>query len=402
MQSILCNKNIVLGITGGIAAYKIPELARLLVKAGAKVKVVMTNNAQKFITPLTMSAVSSGPVYHDLFAPEVAMEHINLARWADLVLIAPASANCLAGLAMGMAHDLLSSTCLATTAPILVAPAMNQAMWHNLAVQHNLNTLTQRGIIVVGPGSGDQACGDYGLGRMLEPHEIILQLSKVFTPAVLAGINVLITAGPTRELVDPVRFISNHSSGKMGYALAHAASDAGANVSLISGPVSGLYPPSSAKVVFVTSAQEMHNAVFSAVAQCDIFLSVAAVSDYYCPNPAVSKIHKNTNEFILNLLPTVDIISLVANQQRKPFVIGFAAETDNLIGNATKKLMNKGMDVIIANQVGENLGFNSDSNEVTVIWKEKGKLELMHFPAMLKTNLARELIGLLASLNKRI
>lgn len=396
------NNKIVLGITGGIAAYKSAELARLLVKAGAQVKIVMTSNAQKFITALTMQAITGHEVYANLFVSAAAMEHINLARWADIVLVAPASANFMAQLALGSAADLLSSLCLATTAPLVIVPAMNQVMWHHAATQANRQVLQQRAVHILGPELGSQACGDHGLGRMMAPETIIEHLPLLVRQphqlGPLAGVRIVITAGPTRENLDPVRFLSNHSSGKMGYALAHAAVAAGAKVTLISGPVLSVAAPAAAALISVTTAQEMCDAVLARVNECDIFIGVAAVADYYCPEPAQQKIAKQQSGCQLTLLATPDIIKLVSACRPRPFIVGFAAETHDLLSNAMAKLKNKGMDVIIANQVGADQGINSDDNEVTVLWQKAAIMQSLSLARQPKITLAQQLIQLLASL----
>jgi len=391
----LNHKQIIVGITGGIAAYKSPDLVRRLRDAGATVRVVMTENAKRFITPLTLQAVSGFPVHEDLFDvhAEAAMGHIELARWADMILVAPASADFIARLQHGMADDLLTTLCLATQAPILLAPAMNQVMWKNTATQQNLQALLKKGVQVLGTAEGSQACGDVGPGRMLEPLDIVAKASAVFATGLLANKRVLITAGPTREAIDPVRYITNPSSGKMGYAIAEAAREAGALVTLISGPVT-LTKPAHIDCVNVQSAQEMFAAVAARSQNCDIFFAVAAVSDYRCKEIAKQKIHKNAAEISLSLELNPDIVSYVAAQKNRPYVVGFAAETEKVLESARAKLAKKKLDMIVANKVSEiDIGFASDENQVTVLWgKQQHK-----FPRMSKQKLARKLIELVAT-----
>lgn len=394
MLHFLANKRVLLGITGSIAAYKSADLVRRLREVGAEVRVAMTENAKQFITPLTMQAVSGYPVHDQLFdlQAEAAMGHIELARWADLVLIAPASADCLARLAHGFADDLLTTLCLATKSPIAVAPAMNQGMWRHLLTQDNLNALKQKGVHMIGPGEGSQACGDTGPGRMLEPQEILQEVANIFASGQLFGLKVLITAGPTHEAIDPVRYISNASSGKMGYALAQAAREAGAEVTLISGPVSIKNPPYVTCLPVIT-AEEMYAAVMQHVLACDIFLGVAAVADYRPEKQASSKIAKNEKMMQLNLTRNPDIISAVAELTPRPFVVGFAAQTEDVLTKARVKRKQKKMDMIIANQVGLGLGFNSDDNAVTVI----SEMHEVTLPRTSKSALARQLITLIAT-----
>lgn len=394
-KSSLLHKQIVLGVTGGIAAYKSADLVRRLREEGAVVQVVMTTNAQQFITPLTLQAVSGNPVRSNLFdtTAEAAMGHIELARWADLILIAPASADFMAKLASGRADDLLSTLCLATQASILLAPAMNQVMWQNTITQKNAQALLERNIKFIGPEDGSQACGEFGSGRMAEPTKIAECARKLFEAYTMAGLRVLITAGTTHEAIDPVRFISNASSGKMGYALAQAALVAGAEVTIVSGPVTISYRPEKASIIYVKSAQDMYEAVMRNIGECDIFFSVAAVADYRCKKPALQKIHKERHSLTLELERTPDIIAEVAGRCNKPFIVGFAAETENLLENAKHKKIRKGMDMVVANQVGnKNIGFDSDENEVIVLWQEYSK-EFQRAP---KTKLAQDLIDLVA------
>ncbi len=389
----LDQKRILLGITGGIAAYKSAELVRRLREQAAEVQVVMTSAACEFITPLTFQALSGRTVRCDTFdrSGEAAMSHIELARWADAVLVAPCSANTLAKAANGIADDLLSTLILATDAPLLLAPAMNQQMWAHPATQQNLQTLKDRDVQILGPASGEQACGDHGAGRMLEPNELVDQLIKSFKHQSLAGQQVLITAGPTREAIDPVRFLSNRSSGKMGYALARAAQEAGAAVTLVSGPVS-LEAPAGVQQIKVESANDMHSAVFQHLDKADIFIACAAVADYGITEPAKQKIKKGADTLQITLQKNPDILSEVASHASSTFTLGFAAETDDLLQNARKKLLGKKLDLIAANQVGDDQGFEQDDNALTVLWQD-GEIEL---PTSSKQKLARELIKIVS------
>ncbi|MEE9452475.1 MAG: bifunctional phosphopantothenoylcysteine decarboxylase/phosphopantothenate--cysteine ligase CoaBC [Gammaproteobacteria bacterium] len=393
MQTLL-NKNIIIGVTGGIAAYKSAELIRHLQEASATVRVVMTRAAEAFITPLTLQALSGNPVHRDLFDPaaEAAMGHIQLARWADIILIAPASADFIAKLAHGHGDNLLSTLCLATRAQLCIAPAMNQQMWHHVATQQNLQILAERDVQQFGPDVGEQACGDVGPGRMLAPQDMADGLAALFVVGGLAGKTVVITAGPTQEAIDPVRFISNHSSGKMGYALAEAAVAAGAKVKLISGPTQ-LSCPEHVECTSVISAQQMYSAAIDQVqAACDIFIAAAAVTDFRCDTIAGQKIKKSQVEQVLNLTQNPDIVATVANLKSRPVTIGFAAETENIIDNAKQKLISKNLDMIIANQVdAEGMGFAADENEVTVISAN----EAHHLPLARKQLLAREIMKLI-------
>lgn len=390
----LANKRILLGITGGIAAYKAAELVRQLRQAGADVRVVMTEAACEFITPLTLQALSGNDVHTDLLDPraESAMGHIELARWADLILIAPASADFMARFAHGHGNDLLSTLCLATGAPIALAPAMNQQMWQDPATQKNLLILQEKGVHVFGPGAGDQACGETGPGRMLEPDELARHAAEVFDYKLLTGKHVVITAGPSRESIDPVRYITNKSSGKMGFALAEAAAEAGARVTLIAGPVN-LPTPSRVDRVDVVRAGEMYEAALEAVDEgCDIFIATAAVADYRPAVTADHKIKKSTEEIHLTLVKNPDIVAAVADHEKHPFTVGFAAETRDVIESARAKLENKGLDMIATNDVsGQNVGFNSDNNAVTVIWPGGHKV----LPLASKRQIAKQLIELI-------
>lgn len=387
----LLNKQIVLGVTGSIAAYKSADLVRRLREAGAVVRVVMTENAKRFITPLTMQAVSGFPVHEDLFDlhAEAAMGHIELARWADVILIAPASAGFIARLSSGQADDLLTTLCLATKATIMLAPAMNQGMWKHVLTQANLQHLQQQKIQILGTGEGDQACGDVGPGRMLEPADIRDKVSQLFATGALAGCRVTVTAGPTHEAIDPVRYLTNGSSGKMGYALAEAATEAGAEVTLISGPVH-LPVPSRVNCVSVVTAQEMHDAVMKKMPECDILLAVAAVSDYRCQTIAKQKLHKTDAAMQLALERNPDIVASVAALPRKPFIVGFAAETEEVVEQARAKRARKKMDMIVANSV--SVGMGGDENAVTLI-SAKDEVTL---PTMTKSKLARQLIEMIA------
>ena len=387
---------ILLGVTGGVAAYKSPELARRLIERGAQVQVVMTRGARTFVSPLTFQAVSSRRVRDDIWdtEAEAAMGHIELARWADLVLIAPATAHCLGNLANGLATDLLSTICLATTAPLMIAPAMNHVMWSHPAVQANKELLEQRGARFLGPATGSQACGEEGPGRMLEPEEIVAAVFE--EPARLAsqslkGLTVVITAGPTREPIDPVRYVTNRSSGKMGYALAHAAQRAGARVILISGPVA-LTPPPGVERVAVETAEEMYASVHERIAQADLFIGCAAISDYRPRSPAAQKIKRKAEEMSLALVRSPDTLASVAALTEGPFTVGFAAETEEVLEHAREKLNNKGVDMMAANRVGPDCGFDQETNALTVLW-DGGEAQLDQAP---KAMLAQRLIALIA------
>ena len=391
-QTPLDGKKIVLGVTGSIAAYKAADLIRLLIKAGAEVKVVMTQAASEFITPLTMQTLSGSPVAMTLLDAdeESTMGHIQLARWADWVLIAPASANTLAGLAHGRTEDLLTALCLATTAPIAVAPAMNNKMWSNGATQTNLATIADRGILVLGPATGEQACGEQGEGRLLEPELLITELSHLILPTKLSGKRVVVTAGPTHEPIDPVRFIGNRSSGKMGFAIATAAAQAGAEVILITGPVALATPPEVQRVD-VETAQQMFEAI-EKIEQIDIFIGCAAVADYRPEQYSESKLKKAVEtQRAIQVTENKDIIAAVAQRQVKPFIVGFAAETDDIINYAKDKMERKQLDMIAANLVGKGLGFGVDTNTLYVFWQQGEAL----LPLALKSHLARDLMRLI-------
>lgn len=387
------NKRILLGISGGIAAYKSAELVRLLRKQGADVRVVMTQAATGFISPLTFQALSGNPVHTALLDvdAENAMGHINLARWADILLIAPATADLLAKLSHGLASDLLSTLYLAATCPVYVAPAMNQAMWNKPVTQENVRRLKAQGVRFIGPEAGDQACGENGFGRMSEPGHICRHLSGTPTPLTLQGLKVLISAGPTREPIDPVRYITNRSSGKMGYALAAAAANAGAEVTLISGPVN-LALPDNVKAIQVETAMQMYEAVLPAAVNHDIYIGAAAVADY-SPIPMPEKIKKQDGQSQLLLHKTQDILAAVAALGQRPFTVGFAAETENLEQYALTKLKQKNLDMIAANWVGRDAGgFDSDQNALQVFWPTGHKTLAMAD----KTLLAEQLLSLIA------
>ncbi len=385
---------ILLGVTGGIAAYKSPELVRRLRERGAQIQIVMTAAAREFITPLTLQAVSGRAVRTDLWdsAAEAAMGHIELARWAELVLIAPASAGFLARLATGQADDLLTTLCLATEAPLAVAPAMNRVMWAHPATQANVATLVARGVTVIGPAEGEQACGEIGAGRMDEPLEIISRMMALLRPdGALVGRRVLITAGPTRECIDPVRFVSNRSSGKMGFAVAHAAREAGAEVVLVSGPVALPTPPGVRRVE-VESAADMLAAVLEEVDRTDIFISTAAVADYRPTRTYDQKIKKSPDHMDLSMERTADIVGTVAARAQRPFVVGFAAETESVEQNARSKLLKKNLDMIAANEVGADKAFDCEDNHLVVLWRS-GRRELGRAS---KSALAQRLVALIA------
>jgi phosphopantothenoylcysteine decarboxylase/phosphopantothenate--cysteine ligase len=382
-------KRILLGVTGGIAAYKSAELVRRLVEHDVQVQVVMTAAAREFVTPTTFQALSGRPVRTDLWdaAAEAAMGHIELARWADLVLVAPASADFLARLAHGLADDLLSTLCLATAAPIALAPAMNHLMWSNAATRANVDLLRARGVHLIGPGVGDQACGEYGPGRLVEPAEIVSQVAQLLPAAgPLLGRRVMLTAGPTRECIDPVRFVSNRSSGKMGFAMAQAMRAAGAEVVLVSGPVSLPTPP-GVRRVDVESAEQMYTAVQRELPGTAIFIGTAAVADYRPVACAPQKIKKNSESLALELTRTTDILSQVSASAPRPFMVGFAAETNAVEHYALAKLLAKNLDLIAANEVGHTKAFDCDDNSLLVLWRG-GRLEL---PVASKQELARAL-----------
>jgi len=390
----LMNKRVLLGVTGSIAAYKCAELVRRLVEAGADVQVVMTRSAQEFITPLTLQTLSGRPVRSELMDAEAesTLGHIALARWADIILVAPASADFLARLVQGKADDLLAALCLASAAPVAVAPAMNRQMWVSEATRENVKILLRREVMVWGPADGNQACGEQGPGRMLEPEQLLGRLGEQFDSGELAGLRVLVTAGPTREDIDPVRYITNRSSGKMGFAVAAAAAEAGARVTLVSGPVA-LPTPERVTRIDIESAEQMLQQVKTQLRGelngCDIFIAAAAVADYRPVQVATDKLKKQSESLTLSLQRTTDILSAVAGMTPAPFCVGFAAETRNLLVNAHDKLIDKQLDMVAANQVGgDSGGFDSDDNSLTLLWPG-GELDL---PLAPKARLARQLI----------
>ncbi|OUS13995.1 bifunctional 4'-phosphopantothenoylcysteine decarboxylase/phosphopantothenoylcysteine synthetase [Gammaproteobacteria bacterium 53_120_T64] len=394
----LSNKRILLGVTGGIAAYKSAELIRCLQGAGAEVRVVMTPAATEFITPLTLQALSGNPVSLELLdtAAEAAMGHIELARWADLILIAPASADFIARLCHGEGGDLLSTVCLASHCTIALAPAMNKHMWESPATQSNVQQLRAQDLAIFGPAMGYQACGDIGEGRMEDPATLATMAGDLFNCGLLNGKKVVITAGPTREALDPVRYISNHSSGKMGYALATAAMEAGATTVLISGPVQ-LAPPERVTTIAIESAEQMLEAALQEVEDADIFIAAAAVADYRPASVAVQKIKKNNDEMLIQLVKNPDIVATVAGLAKRPLTVGFAAETENLEYYATQKLRKKNLDLVIANDVSDtSIGFNSDDNRVLLV--QAGANTAL--PTMNKNLLAHKLIEHIAGLLK--
>jgi phosphopantothenoylcysteine decarboxylase/phosphopantothenate--cysteine ligase len=394
-MSSLSQKRIILGITGGIAAYKSAEIARRLQDHGAEVRVIMTDSAQEFIRPLTLQALTGKPVHTDLLDPkaEAAMGHIELARWADAILVAPATANFMAALSQGTAHDLLTTVCLASSGKIIVAPAMNQAMWSQPASQQNIECLKRRGINILEPDNGVQACGDIGPGRLQQPDVIVEHMASIFDSGILSGKKVVITAGPTREAIDPVRYISNHSSGKMGYALASAMTDAGASVTLISGPVS-LQCPDRCELISVVSADDMLAAASLAVKKADIFISSAAVADYRVTEVASQKIKKKSDKMSLNLSKTPDIVAILSENNPTLFVVGFAAETEQVEAHAREKLDRKQLNAIIANDVSRmDIGFNSDDNEA--LWIDADNSQTLSKKS--KAQLAREIAVLIAN-----
>ena len=395
-MSSLTNKKILLGITGGIAAYKSAEIARGLKKVGAEVRVIMTESSKEFITPLTMQALSGNPVSTDLLdtEAEAAMGHIEISKWADAVLIAPCTANTLARLANGLGDDLLSSVSLAFDGDICIAPAMNQAMWRDQRTQQNIELLISKGNKIFGPDSGEQACGDVGLGRMMSPEEIIALLEQQFKSGILENKKIVITAGPTQEPLDPVRYITNRSSGKMGYAIAQSAIDYGAEVTLISGPVN-ISPPESLHLVKVKTAREMHKAALHHVKDADVFIGTAAVADYRPKEIKGNKIKKgNHDEVVITMKENEDILGSISEINPKPYIVGFAAETENLKANAQKKLITKKLDLIVANDVSnQEIGFDSDNNEVTILFKE-GELPLSKAS---KGKISRELLKFIAT-----
>lgn len=392
----LAGVHVLLGVSGGIAAYKAAELVRRLRDEGADVRVVLTENAARFVTALTFQALSGNPVRTGLWdeSAEAAMGHIELARWADEVVVAPASADLIARLAHGHADDLLSTLCLATAAPLSIAPAMNQQMWAHAATQSNLAILRERGVRVLGPASGDQACGEFGAGRLLEASEIVAELSALRGPRELAGLQVLVSAGPTYEDIDPVRFIGNRSSGRMGFAVAEAAAQAGAVVTLVAGPVALATPPGVTRVD-VRSARAMRDAVLARAAQSDIFVAAAAVGDFRPQNVAAQKLKKaGASTLELSLVQNPDILAEVAALPGRPFVVGFAAETERVEEYARAKLERKRLDLIAANKVGSDCGFEREDNALLLLWPD-GREELAQAD---KRELARQLVARIAQL----
>ena len=389
----LKRKRLLLGITGGVAAYKAAALARLLVRAGADVRVAMTEAATRFVTPVTLQALSGQPVWTDLWDARVndAMGHIELSRDRELILVAPASADFMAKLAHGLADDLLSTLCVARRCPLMVAPAMNVEMWENPAMQRNLHTLRGDGVFLAGPAAGDQACGEVGMGRMLEPEEIVEEIEAFFQPKLLSGKRVLVTAGPTEEPIDPVRSITNASSGKMGYAVARAAREAGARVTLISGPVS-LPAPAGVERVGVRTAEQMLEAVRQAAAASDVFIAVAAVADYKVKNRAAQKIKKGAGGMTLELTENPDILAQVAAMKNPPFCVGFAAESEKLAENARAKRAKKKIPLLAANVAQKALG--AEDNEIT-LFDDDGEHPLGRGS---KLELARKLVAHVAGM----
>lgn len=391
----LAHRRLLLGISGGIAAYKSCELVRRLRDLGAEVRVVMTESATHFVTPTTFQALSGAAVRVSLWdeSAEAAMGHIELARWAERILIAPASADLMARLAHGQADDLLTTLCLASAAPLLLAPAMNQQMWAHPAVQANVATLRARGVTLLGPAAGEQACGDVGSGRMLEPLQLRDALVASFGHGALTGLRVLVSAGPTYEDIDPVRFIGNRSSGRMGFAVAEAAAMAGAQVILVAGPVSLPTPAGVAERVDVRSAAQMHAAVLAAASRADIYIAAAAVGDYRPQDVAPSKLKKQAGaDLTLTLAENPDILATLSAQPVHPFLVGFAAETDDVDAYAQAKLERKKLDMIAANRVGHGLGFETDDNALSLHWAG-GAREL---PRASKSELARQLVECVA------
>jgi len=391
--SALSGKKILLGVTAGIAAYKAPDLVRRLRDRGAQVRVVMTASATRMVAPTVFQAVSGHPVRRDLWdeEAEAAMGHIELARWADALVIAPATAHCMARLAAGFAGDLLSTLCLASEAPLFLAPAMNHVMWRHAATRANRATLAARGVRFVGPGEGAQACGETGPGRMAEPAEVVAAVAAHFQAAsggALAGLRVLVTAGPTREAIDPVRFVSNRSSGKMGFAVAEAAAEAGARVTLVAGPVN-IATPAGVERVDVESAREMHDAALARAGEADVYIGAAAVSDYRPAEVPEHKIKKRSDTLDLHLVKCPDVLATVAALPGGPFTVGFAAETEKLEAHATEKLTRKNLGMIVANLVGVNLGFDRDDNSAVILWPG-GRVEIGQTT---KTDLARRIIA---------
>jgi len=395
-MSVLENKKIVLGLTGGIAAYKAPELVRRLKEHGADIRVVVTESAKAFVTPLSLQAVSGNSVSDSLLdtEAELAMGHIELAKWADLILVAPATANTIAKITHGLADDLLTTICLATDATISIAPAMNQQMWHAKVTQENIQSLKNRSIFIWGPGKGEQACGDVGLGRMLDVPDLVEHTLNYFSsqqPQSLVGQHWVITAGPTREAIDPVRYITNHSSGKMGYAIAEAARALGAKITIISGPVN-IPTPQGCEVECIESADQMLEKSLTLAPSANVFIGCAAVADYRIANVASEKIKKSDDKITLNLIKNPDVIAKVAALANKPFMVGFAAETQNVEQYALGKLQKKNLDLIAANDVAKSgQGFNSNKNALTVF----GKKDRFNLELASKDEIAKQLVDII-------
>jgi phosphopantothenoylcysteine decarboxylase/phosphopantothenate--cysteine ligase len=385
---------VLLGVTGSIAAYKSPDIVRRLKDQGAEVRVVLTASAEKLVSPTVFQAVSGEPVRGDIWdeKAEAAMGHIELAKWADLILIAPATANLIAQLAAGSAENLLTTICLASEAPLTLAPSMNQAMWRDAATQANCDVLRKRNVMLIGPDDGEQACGDVGPGRMSEPADIVSRLVRGGKSGPFEGLRIMVSAGPTREAIDPVRFVSNRSSGKMGFALAKAAADAGAEVTLIAGPVNLATPPRVERID-VETTQQMCDEALARVGSMDIYIGAAAISDYRPRQAAVQKIKKSADTFTLEMVKSPDLLALVADLDKGPFTVGFAAETEKLEQHATDKLNRKKLNMIVANLVGEKLCFDADDNEVIVLWQD-GRQAL---PKLSKQELARQLVDIVAT-----
>jgi phosphopantothenoylcysteine decarboxylase/phosphopantothenate--cysteine ligase len=393
-MSDIQGRRVLLGVTGSIAAYKSPDIVRRLKDQGAEVRVVLTASAEKLVSPTVFQAVSGEPVRGDIWdeQAEAAMGHIELAKWADLILIAPATANLIAQLAAGSAENLLTTICLASEAPVTLAPSMNQAMWRDAATQANCDVLRKRNVMFIGPDDGEQACGDVGPGRMSEPANIVSRMARGGESGPFEGLRIMVSAGPTREAIDPVRFVSNRSSGKMGFALAKAAADAGAEVTLIAGPVSLPTPPRVERID-VETTQQMCDAALANIGDMDIYIGAAAISDYRPKQAAVQKIKKSADTFTLEMLKSPDLLATIAALEDCPFTVGFAAETEKLEQHATDKLKRKKLNMIVANLVGEKLCFDADDNEVIVLWQD-GRLSL---PKLSKQELARQLVDVVAT-----
>ena len=393
-MSDIQGRRVLLGVTGSIAAYKSPDIVRRLKDQGAEVRVVLTASAEKLVSPTVFQAVSGEPVRGDIWdeQAEAAMGHIELAKWADLILIAPATANLIAQLAAGSAENLLTTICLASEAPVTLAPSMNQAMWRDAATQDNCEVLRKRNVMFIGPDDGEQACGDVGPGRMSEPANIVSRLARGGESGPFEGLRIMVSAGPTREAIDPVRFVSNRSSGKMGFALAKAAADAGAEVTLIAGPVNLPTPPRVERID-VETTQQMCDEALARIGDMDIYVGAAAISDYRPRQVATQKIKKSADTFTLEMIKSPDLLASVAALEKGPFTVGFAAETEKLEQHATDKLNRKKLNMIVANLVGENLCFDADDNEVIVLWQD-GRHPM---PKLSKQELARQLVDIVAT-----